>query len=87
MAGLLFIAFFLFAYHSTRYAGRSAMMRAKCPVCALVGQGESDLDRPEIELDFRLVFTPSVVDSFFLPRKPHHRRFRIRGPPASSTQI
>ncbi len=87
ISGLLFIAFFLFAYHSARYAGRSAMMRAKCPVCALVSQGESDLNRPEIELSFRLVFTPSVADSFFLPRKPHHRRFRVRGPPASFIQI
>ncbi len=87
MAGLLFIAFFVFAYHSTRYAGRSAMMRAKCPACALVGQGEADLDRSEIELHFRLVFTPSLVDSFFLPRKPHHRRFRARGPPSSFTRI
>jgi len=86
MAGLLFIAFFAFAYHSARYAGRSAMMRAKCPVCALVSQGESDLDHPEIELHFRLVFIPFLADTFFLPQKTHHH-VKARGPPASSTQI
>ena len=87
MAGLVFIAFFAFAYHSARYAGRSEMMRAKCPACALVGHGESDLDHSEIELYFELVFFPSVADSSSHSQKPHHRRFRVRGPPVSSDQI
>ncbi len=85
--GLLFIAFFAFAYHSARYGGRSVMMRAKCPVCALVSQGGSDIDRPEIELYFRTEFASFLADSFYLPRKSHHRRFRVRGPPVSSTEI
>jgi len=87
MAGLVFIAFFAFAYHSARYAGRSVMMRAKCPVCALVSQGKSDLERPKVELHFRPVFFPSAIDLFSLPLKPHHRRLRVRGPPNSPTQI
>ena len=87
MSGLVFIAFFAFAYHPTCYTGRSVMMRAKCPVCALVSQGESDLERPKVELHFRPVFLPSATDLFSLPPNPHHRRLRVRGPPVSPTQI
>jgi hypothetical protein len=87
MAGLVLVAFTAFAYHSTLYCPGSITMWARCPVCALAGQGTAAFDHPEIQYDFGFIAIPLISEPFFLPQKPQIRFRTVRGPPVLSITV
>jgi TRAP-type C4-dicarboxylate transport system permease small subunit len=84
MAGLVLVAFAIFAYHSTRYAGRSMVMRARCPVCALASYDKAAFELPQIQIHFGSPVSRLLSIPLFYPGKPQFSFDTIRGPPTFS---